>query len=139
VALLRDTEQGWIRMEQERQRADEQRKAGRPGPQGPVAPGARDGVWRITASCAEATFSAFTVRGGSVSAYVSLKGHDGQGHSFPFTPVVVTVSGAVQADGSFSMSYGSDIAVSGSVSADTITGTVQLPKISKRCPLAGRR
>jgi hypothetical protein len=126
-------------MEHERQRLEEQRKASRPGPQGPVAPGARDGSWRITGSCPEATFTSFRVSGGSVSSYVSLKGHDGQGHSFPFQPGVVTVSGAMQADGSFTLAYGGDIAVSGTISADTISGTVQLPRISKRCPLAGRR
>jgi len=139
VALLQGTEQGWARMEQERQRLEEQRRAARPGPGGPVAPGARDGAWRITGSCPEATFTGFRVNGGSVFAYVSLKGHDGQAHSFPFTPVIATLNGAMQADGSFSAAYGGDISVSGSISADSISGSVQLPKIGKRCPLVGRR
>ncbi|MGE0423027.1 MAG: caspase family protein [Reyranellaceae bacterium] len=139
VALLRDTEQGWIRMEQERQRLEEQRRAARPAASGPVAPGARDGSWRITGSCPEATFTSFTVRGGSVSAYVSLKGHDGQIQSYPFTPIIASVSGAMQADGSFSLTYGNDLAVSGSVSGSSIQGTVALPRIAKRCPLVGRR
>ncbi len=142
VVLLRDTEQAWLRMEQERQRLEDQRKTARPGAPpsaGPVAPGARDGAWRITGSCPEATFTSFFVRGGSVSAYVALKGHDGQIQSFPFTPVLASISGALQADGSFSLAYGNDIAVNGMISATSIEGTVVLPRISKRCPLAGRR
>ena len=154
--LSREGQSALAKLEDERRKADEERRKAEaerqkaeaerqriapPSPPqqqaatpAPVAPGARDGSWRIMESCLEVTFTTFLVKGARVSAYVAvLDTSRGLGRT------TVPLNGSLTPDGSFTLAYSDSLSVSGNVSANAIVGTVFLPKIGKRCALAGRR
>ncbi|MBX3502517.1 MAG: caspase family protein [Alphaproteobacteria bacterium] len=149
AALLTQEGQGALaKIEDERRKAEAERAraappAPAPAPARPqqaaapaaIAPGARDGSWRVSSSCVEAHFASFTVSGSSVSANIRLT-VIGRLTEYSTT----AISGAVQANGSFAMSHTHNrVTVTGTISATAIQATVVLPEHGTRCSLVGSR
>ena len=149
--LSREGQSALAKLEDERRKADEERRkaeaerqraAPAPPPSqqaampAPIAPGARDGSWRITVSCPEVTFTSFVVKGSKISTYVALR----ESHKASIAPPdVAPLDGTFSSSGSFALRYSDILSVSGNATANAVSGTILLLRTGKNCSLVGRR